>query len=71
MTRRGAGYARCSVAALNDVIALYDRGGIDRPSRDSEIHPLNLSGGEKADLVVFLQTLSSAPKPFAVPVLPR
>jgi cytochrome c peroxidase len=69
--RRGPYMHDGSVAALNDVIALYDRGGIDRPSRDSEIHPLNLSGGEKADLVVFLQTLSSAPKSFAVPVLPR
>jgi cytochrome c peroxidase len=45
-----------SVAKLNEVIALYDRGGIDRPSRDTEIHPLNLSESEKADLTAFLQT---------------
>jgi hypothetical protein len=55
---------------LTDV-ALYDRGGIDRLSRDPEIHPLNLSDAEKADLVAFLKTLSRAPKPFVVPALPR
>jgi cytochrome c peroxidase len=71
VTRRGPYMHNGSVATLNEVIALYDRGGVDRPSRDSEIHPLNLSDSEKADLVVFLQTLSSTPKSFAVPVLPR
>ncbi len=71
VTRRGPYMHNGSVATLSDVIALYDRGGIDRPSRDSEIHPLNLSDREKADLVAFLGTLSGAPKPFAVPVLPR
>lgn len=60
-----------SVETLDEVIALYERGGIERPSRDNEIHPLNLTGGEKADLVAFLGTLSSAPKSYVVPVLPR
>jgi cytochrome c peroxidase len=60
-----------SVATLDDVVALYDRGGIDRPSRDPEIHPLNLSDAEKADLIAFLKTLSSAPKPVVLPALPR
>jgi cytochrome c peroxidase len=69
--RRGPYMHNGSVTTLDDVIALYDRGGIDRPSRDPEIHALNLSDGEKADLVAFLQTLNSTPKPFAVPVLPR
>jgi cytochrome c peroxidase len=71
VTRRGPYMHDGSVATLNDVIALYDRGGIERPSRDPEIHRLNLSDSEKADLVAFLGTLSGAPKPFAVPVLPR
>jgi cytochrome c peroxidase len=71
VTRRGPYMHDGSVATLNDVIALYDRGGIERPSRDPEIHRLNLSDSEKADLVAFLQTLSGTPKPFAVPVLPR
>ena len=71
VARRGPYMHDGAVATLNDVIALYDRGGVDRPSRDSEIHPLYLSDGEKADLVAFLQTLNSAPKPFALPVVPR
>ncbi len=71
VTRRGPYMHDGSVATLNDVVALYNRGGIDRPSRDPEIHPLNLSDAEKADLVAFLGTLNGTPKPFAVPVLPR
>jgi cytochrome c peroxidase len=71
VTRRGPYMHNGSVETLDEVIALYDRGGIDRPSRDSEIHPLNLSNNEKTDLAAFLGTLSSTPKPYAVPVLPR
>jgi cytochrome c peroxidase len=40
------------------VIELYDKGGIDRPSRSDEIKPLNLSSQEKNDLLAFLETLS-------------
>jgi cytochrome c peroxidase len=71
VARRGPYMHDGSVATLEDVVALYDRGGIDRPSRDSEIHPLNLSGAEKADLIAFLQTLTGAPTAYAVPPLPR
>jgi cytochrome c peroxidase len=71
VARRGPYMHDGSVATLDDVIALYDRGGIDRPSRDSEIHPLNLSPGEKADLIAFLQTLNGTPTAYAVPPLPR
>jgi cytochrome c peroxidase len=60
-----------SITSLAQVIDLYDRGGIDRPSRDNEIHPLGLRDGEKADLIAFLDTLSSASKPYPVPSLPR
>jgi len=60
-----------SVANLADVIELYDRGGVDRPSRDNDIHPLNLQSREKADLIAFLNTLSAAPKPYPLPILPR
>ena len=48
-----------SVASLNDVIDLYDRGGIERPSRSRDIRPLDLTGQEKADLLAFLRTLST------------
>jgi cytochrome c peroxidase len=60
-----------SLATLRDVIALYDRGGIERPSRSASIAPLGLTENEKADLVAFLQTLTSPPEPVLLPVLPR
>lgn len=47
-----------SLATLEDVVDLYDRGGIDRPSRAEAIAPLHLSPGEKADLIAFLKSLS-------------
>jgi cytochrome c peroxidase len=60
-----------SLPSLPKVIELYDRGGIKRPSRADEIHPLGLSAREKADLVAFLHTLNGEPQPFPVPALPR
>jgi cytochrome c peroxidase len=60
-----------SEATLEAVIELYDRGGIDRPSRSELIKPLHLSIAEKADLIAFLQTLTGDPAPFTVPPLPR
>ena len=47
-----------SVATLEAVIDLYDRGGIDRASRSPLIFPLGLSTAEKADLMAFLHTLT-------------
>lgn len=60
-----------SLPDLSSVIALYDKGGIDRPSRDPLIHPLHLSAGEKAELIAFLYTLTESPHPTLLPVLPR
>jgi cytochrome c peroxidase len=60
-----------SVPTLDAVIDLYDRGGIDRPSRSPEIHPLGLTNTEKADLIAFLQTLTGEPAVIQYPVLPR
>jgi cytochrome c peroxidase len=60
-----------SVTSLAEVIDLYDRGGIERPSRDNDIRPLNLQSREKADLIAFLNTLSDAPKLYPLPNLPR
>jgi cytochrome c peroxidase len=60
-----------SVPTLAAVIDLYDRGGIDRPSRAAEIHPLRLTNVEKADLVAFLETLTGRPDLVPSPVLPR
>jgi cytochrome c peroxidase len=69
--RRGPYMHDGSVATLDDVVDLYDRGGIDRPSRDDDIRPLNLAPSEKTDLIAFLQTLNSRPEQVAVPMLPR
>ena len=61
-----------SAATLSDVIDLYDRGGIaKRPSLSPEIKPLGLTAGEKADLMAFLLTLTSADPRTPAPVLPR
>jgi cytochrome c peroxidase len=60
-----------SLPTLEDVIDLYNRGGIDRPSRDDAIHQLNLPESEKVDLIAFLQTLSGKPKDVPVPTLLR
>jgi len=48
-----------SVATLEDVIELYNKGGIDRPSRSPSIKPLGLTAAEKAELIAFLKTLSA------------
>lgn len=47
-----------SAATLAEVIDLYDRGGIDRPSRSRDIRPLGLTAREKADLIAFLESLN-------------
>ena len=60
-----------SEPTLDAVIDLYDRGGIERPSRSDLISPLNLSKTEKADLIAFLKTLTAAPETVPVPTLPR
>ncbi|HZP75523.1 MAG TPA: cytochrome c peroxidase [Pseudolabrys sp.] len=60
-----------SVPTLDEVIALYDRGGIDRPSRSERIKPLHLTKQEKADLLAFLRTLDGAPEAVSISALPR
>ena len=60
-----------SEPTLEAVIDLYDRGGIDRPSRSELIKPLRLSLQEKADLIAFLTTLTGEEEPFPAPILPR
>jgi cytochrome c peroxidase len=60
-----------SIATLAAVVQHYDDGGIARPSRSDLIRPLGLSSQEKADLVVFMQTLNSETRPETLPTLPR
>jgi cytochrome c peroxidase len=60
-----------SIATLEEVIALYDKGGIDRPSRSPLIKPLQLTAAEKADLLAFLQTLSGTSTTAGIATLTR
>ena len=60
-----------SIATLEEVIDLYDRGGIERPSRSVLIRPLGLTDSEKQDLIAFLGTLDAAPQKVVLPNLPR
>jgi len=60
-----------SVPTLRAVIDLYDRGGVARPSRSELIGPLNLTEGEKSDLLAFLQTLSGVQPPGAPSLQPH
>ncbi len=47
-----------SAATLRDVVDLYVKGGIDRPSRSPMINPFELTEQERDDLVAFMQTLT-------------
>jgi cytochrome c peroxidase len=71
VTRRAPYMHDGSVATLREVIDLYDRGGIERPSRSNLIFPLKLTEAEKADLMAFLQTLTGKPEQTPMPIVPR
>lgn len=61
-----------SAATLDEVIDLYDRGGLaHRPSLSPEIKALGLTLSEKHDLVAFLLTLTSQDAETRIPALPR
>ncbi len=61
-----------SAATLEDVVDLYDRGGlVKRGSLSPEIKRLGLTTGEKRDIVAFLRTLTSDDSTVRVPALPR
>ena len=60
-----------SLPDLLSVIDLYDRGGVERPSRDPHIRPLGLTAKERADLIAFLQTLTGEAARNHSPIIPR
>jgi cytochrome c peroxidase len=47
-----------SAATLADVIKVYEKGGIARPSRSPLLFPLGLTDQERLDLVAFMETLT-------------
>jgi cytochrome c peroxidase len=71
IARRGPYMHDGAMATLEAVVEHYRGGGVDRASRSDLIKPLDLSDREVADLVTFLQTLSSDVGPTTVPVFPR
>jgi cytochrome c peroxidase len=53
-----------SARTLDDVIALYDRGGVPNPDLDPRIMPLGLTHAERRDLRAFLESLTGTiPRP--------
>jgi cytochrome c peroxidase len=48
-----------ALSTLADVVAFYDGGGVKNELLDPLIKPLNLSASERAELVAFLNSLSS------------
>jgi cytochrome c peroxidase len=60
-----------SLETLADVVEHYDRGGIKRPSLSNDMHPLDLTGQEKKDLVAFMNSLTSDDDPVTYVQLPR
>lgn len=71
VTRRGPYMHKGSEPTLEAVMELYDKGGIDRPSRSELIKPLKLSKQEKSDIIAFLGTLTSEPTDISIPAVPR
>ncbi len=71
VTRRAPYMHDGSIATLEEVIDLYDRGGIERPSRSVLIRPLGLTDAERADLIAFLDTLTAPPKTASAAALRR
>ena len=58
-------------ATLEEVVEHYDRGGDVKVHLSEQIVPLNLTEGEKTDLVEFMRSLTGEPRPIVFPVLPR
>jgi cytochrome c peroxidase len=53
-----------AIGTLDDVVRIYEMGGIERPTRAKDLPPtIRLSDAERADLIAFLGTLSSETPP--------
>jgi cytochrome c peroxidase len=49
-----------SDATLRDVLKLYEKGGIDRPSRSPLMMPIELDDQDRSDLIAFMESLTGA-----------
>ena len=59
-----------SVATLEEVVDLYNRGGLRRDGLDVEMRPLSLTAAEQAALVAFLRALDGPSTDRPAPTLP-
>jgi len=55
----------------SDVVAFYNAGGGQAPSRDARLKPLGLTDMEQQALVKFLESLSGDPVTIEPPTLPE
>src|SRR5262249_16495986 len=60
-----------SLPTLAATMEFYAKGGTPRPSRSAEMRPLDLTEGEKSDLIEFMKTLTSSGPAVSLPDLPR
>lgn len=60
-----------SARSLDDVLELYDRGGVPNENLDSMMRPLRLTDREQADLKAFLESLTGPLPVIVKPALPR
>lgn len=60
-----------SAKTLEDVIALYDKGGVATSNLDPNMKPLKLSEREKEDLLAFLYALTGTTPAISIPSLPQ
>ncbi|MBZ5635297.1 MAG: c-type cytochrome [Acidobacteriia bacterium] len=56
-----------SLKTLDEVVDFYDKGGTPNKNLDEKIKKLNLTAGQKSDLVEFLKALDGSPISLAIP----
>lgn len=59
-----------SASTLEEVLAHYVAGGVAKSNVSPNMKPLTLSEQEQADIVAFMQSLTTPAEPFVMPVLP-
>ena len=60
-----------SARTLEELVDFYAKGGVVKTDQSRNMKALTLSKEEVAQLVAFIQALSTPAKPFTLPVLPR
>jgi len=60
-----------SARTLPELVDFYAKGGVVKTNRSPSMKELTLSADEKAQLVAFMEALSSPHKPLTLPELPR